>query len=139
MQDVSDETSVLSDAPVALPDVAEDKAGGDKPWTVRGVPPEARNAAIAAAKRSDVNIGAWLTRAVRVAVKAEREESRAVATVGAAPLPVCPVADVQVAFSVAQQLSEATGKPVPRRIARAIQKQLLANLGVPQREASRAS
>ena len=86
MQSVSEETSA-QDYDVVVVGGADLGGGGfDKPWTVRGVPPEARNAAIAAAKRAEVNIGAWLTRAVRVAVKAEREESRAVAKIGAARL-----------------------------------------------------
>lgn len=36
-----------------------------KPWTVKGLPPEERNAAIAAAKRDGVTIGDWLARAIR--------------------------------------------------------------------------
>ena len=131
MQSVSEETSA-QDYDVVVVGGADLGGGGfDKPWTVRGVPPEARNAAIAAAKRAEVNIGAWLTRAVRVAVKAEREESRAVAKIGAAPVAVRPVSDVQAAMDVALQLSAATGKPISRRLSRAIQRQLMANLTAP--------
>lgn len=43
-----------------------------KPWTVKGIAPEERNAAIAAADRADMTIGEWLTRAIRTQVQADQ-------------------------------------------------------------------
>lgn len=43
-----------------------------KPWTVRGVPPEVRNAALSAAKRSGMGVGDWLDRAIRHYVQHEK-------------------------------------------------------------------
>lgn len=43
-----------------------------KPWTVRGVPPEVRNAALSAAKRSGMGVGEWLDRAIRHYVQHEK-------------------------------------------------------------------
>lgn len=42
------------------------------PWGIRGVPVEARNAAIAAARREGMTLGEWLDRAIRHEVKAGR-------------------------------------------------------------------
>ena len=46
-----------------------------KPWTVRGVPPEVRNAALSAAKRSGMGVGDWLDRAIRHYVQHEKSAS----------------------------------------------------------------
>lgn len=46
-----------------------------KPWTVRGVPPEVRNAALSAAKRSGMGVGEWLDRAIRHYVQHEKNGS----------------------------------------------------------------
>ena len=47
-----------------------------KPWTVKGIPPEERNAAIAAAEREGLTIGEWLTRAIRTQVQADHRSDR---------------------------------------------------------------
>ena len=54
-----------------------------KPWTIKGISPEARNAAIAAAERARQPIGEWVSRAIRSQVQSDRQESRA-------PVPVLP-------------------------------------------------
>ena len=54
-----------------------------KPWTIKGISPEARNAAIAAAERARQPIGEWVSRAIRSQVQSDRQESRA-------PVPVIP-------------------------------------------------
>lgn len=46
-----------------------------KPWTVRGIPPEVRNAALSAAKRSGLGVGDWLDRAIRHYVQHEKNAS----------------------------------------------------------------
>lgn len=59
-----------------------DTSDSVKPWTIRGVPPEERNAAIEAAKRSDMNLGDWLARAIRTHIQNENQSSRAPVPVG---------------------------------------------------------
>lgn len=46
-----------------------------KPWTIRGVPPEVRNAALSAAKRSGMGVGEWLDRAIRHYVQHEKNST----------------------------------------------------------------
>ena len=51
----------LSDNPAAEFDIGDRLSDTGKtspaPWTIRGIPPEERNAAIEAAKRSDMTLG----------------------------------------------------------------------------------
>lgn len=47
-----------------------------KPWSIRGVHPEVRNAALAAAKRDGVTIGDWLDRAIRSHIKNGRNPEK---------------------------------------------------------------
>lgn len=54
--------------PMESQTVAEDV----KPWTIKGIGPEERNAAIAAADRADVLIGEWMCRAIRSQVKLDQ-------------------------------------------------------------------
>lgn len=66
---LTDPASVESDYPAKLGGLCSKKGGlvseTVKPWTVKGLPPEERNAAIAAAKREGVTMGEWLGRAIR--------------------------------------------------------------------------
>jgi hypothetical protein len=48
-----------------------------KPWTIKNVPPEERNAAIAAAQRASQTMGEWLSRAIRSQVKEDAGAQRA--------------------------------------------------------------
>src|SRR5690242_13080259 len=47
-----------------------------RPWTIKGIPPEERNAAIAAAEREGLTIGEWLTRAIRTQAQADHRSDR---------------------------------------------------------------
>ena len=51
----------------------EDVSDRVKPWTIKGIAPEERNAAIAAADRQDMNIGEWLSRAIRAQVQSDHQ------------------------------------------------------------------
>lgn len=57
-----------------------------KPWTIRNVPPDVRNAALSAAKRRGVDIGELVSRALLSDIQAERQEQRAPAVVRPAPI-----------------------------------------------------
>jgi hypothetical protein len=97
---------------------ADRKANGSdriKPWTIKGVAPEERNAAIAAADRADQNIGVWLGRAIRLAVQADQSRP---------PVPVqteetdrpADLSDLERMVAMAQQLATASGRPPPRTV-----------------------
>lgn len=45
-----------------------------KPWTIRNVPPNVRNAALAAAKRRGLDIGELVSRALVSDIQAERQD-----------------------------------------------------------------
>lgn len=56
-----------------------------KPWTIKGIAPEHRNAAIAAADRADVLIGEWMSRAILSQVKIDQRTAVASATTQSGP------------------------------------------------------
>jgi hypothetical protein len=45
---------------------------GPKPWTIRNVTQEARDTAISAAKSADVDLGAWVSHAIRQTALSDR-------------------------------------------------------------------
>jgi len=85
-----------------------------KPWSIRGVHPEVRNAALSAAKREGVTIGEWLDRAIRSHVKNGRKHGENVSD--NAVRQVADLSDAERLVSMISQLSEA-GAPVPKSVA----------------------
>lgn len=88
-----------------------------KPWTIKGIPPEIRNAAIAAADREDKTIGEWIGRAILQTIKADRQADRA-------PVPVeqprvgpsdagLDLDRIERLAAVAERMAAAAQKPVP--------------------------
>ena len=49
-----------------------------KPWTVKNIPADVRDAAIRMAKKDGVQIGEWLTLAIREKIKGDRQKGRAI-------------------------------------------------------------
>ena len=94
-----------------------------KPWTVKGIPPEERNAAIAAAEREGLTIGEWLTRAIRTQVQADHRSDRlpvALDTpVSSASDRQSDLADLERVVELAKTLASANGEPIPSTITRA--------------------
>src|SRR3954469_1511223 len=94
-----------------------------KPWTVKGIPPEERNAAIAAAEREGLTIGEWLTRAIRTQVQTDHRSDRLpVALDPPASLPSdrqADLADLERVVELAKTLAAANGQPIPATITRA--------------------
>ena len=88
-----------------------------RPWTLKGVPEEARSAAIAQAERDRAPIGKWVARAILEQIKRDREEPKALARrgqiVSAAP------EDVREAIGLLRELRDATGEPPPASVTRA--------------------
>lgn len=90
-----------------------------KPWTVKGVTPEIRNAAIAAAGREKMAIGAWLGRAILGQVRADRSQDRAPVAVGPTVRPETDLADIERLIAATAELAQASGEPPPKGITRA--------------------
>jgi hypothetical protein len=63
-----------------------EKTSREKSWIIEGIGPEERNAAIAAADRAGQRIEAWLTRAIRALVQAERQAIRGTQGIGPSTL-----------------------------------------------------
>src|SRR4051794_17082858 len=94
-----------------------------KPWTVKGIPPEERNAAIAAAEREGLTIGEWLTRAIRTQVQADHRSDRLPVTLDP-PLPPkvdrqSDLSDLERMITLAEKIASANGQPIPAGITRA--------------------
>lgn len=88
-----------------------------KPWSIRGVPPESRNAAIAAANREKMAIGAWMDRAIRTQVQADlgRQTAPAVSSDNDRPTRQT-IDDVAKVVGLISEMS-AAGAPPPKRVA----------------------
>lgn len=85
-----------------------------KPWSIRGVHPEVRNAALAAAKRDGATIGEWLDRAIRLYVKSGKKPQEN--TSDNAVRQVADLSDAERLVSMISRLAEA-GAPVPKSVA----------------------
>lgn len=88
-----------------------------KPWTIKNIPPEDRNAAIAAAERERMDIGPWICRAIRTQIQADLGQDRAPVVVNG-PLSPAPTTldDIGRMIELARELAAVTGKPAPRTI-----------------------
>ena len=85
-----------------------------KPWSIRGVHPEVRNAALSAARREGLTIGDWLDRAIRSHIKIGRKQGE-----NLSDTPVRQATDLSDAerlVSMIAQLS-AAGAPIPKSVA----------------------
>ena len=99
--------------------MADDESYRVKPWTIKGIPPEIRNAAIAAADREKMAIGAWLGRAILGQVKTDRTQDRAPAVVGPEVRPEADLADIERLIAATAELAQAAGEPPPKAVTRA--------------------
>jgi hypothetical protein len=99
--------------------MADDESDRVKPWTIKGIPPEIRNAAIAAADREKLAIGAWLGRAILGQVKADRSQDRAPVLVGLTVAPEADLADIERLIAATAELAQAAGEPPPKGVTRA--------------------
>src|ERR687885_2443604 len=91
----------------------EENTAQVKPWTVKGIPPEERNAAIAAAEREGLTIGEWLTRAIRLQVQADRKSDRVPVVMEEAVRPTADrtsdLADLERMIALAGKIAQANG------------------------------
>jgi len=88
-----------------------------KPWTIKGVIPEVRNGAIAAAERARQPIGEWVSRAIRGQVQADRQENRAPVPVGPGSAPTADLVELEPLVALTASLSSA-GAPPPKAVSR---------------------
>lgn len=85
-----------------------------KPWSIRGVHPEVRNAALAAAKRNNMTIGEWLDRAIRSHIKNVNNQEGNLSDKSVQQ--VTDLSDAERIVNMIAKLSEA-GAPVPKSVA----------------------
>lgn len=91
-----------------------------KPWTIKGIPPEARNAAIAAAEREDQTIGEWISRAIRQTIQADRQVDRAPVPLEQPQVrpsdPAVDLTSLERMMAIAERVHAMSGKPLPQDI-----------------------
>lgn len=113
-----------------------------KPWSIRGVHPEVRNAALSAAKRDGMTIGEWLDRAIRSHIKDVRNPRENLSD--NIIQQVTDLSDAERLVGMITKLSEA-GAPVPKSVSskayaiirdslKGVQKQQKAALPAPKTE-----
>lgn len=94
-----------------------------KPWTIKGIGPEERNAAIAAAERVGMTIGEWLTRAIRTQVQADHQADRAPVVIEQAVQPKADreadLAAMERMIALAERIATANKQAIPKSITRA--------------------
>src|SRR3954452_9118370 len=94
---------------------AAEAAGRVEPWTIKGIPPEERNAAIAAADREGLTIGEWLTRAIRTQVQTDHRSDRLPVTLDPPAFSASDrqsdLADLERVVALAKTLASANGEP----------------------------
>jgi hypothetical protein len=91
-----------------------------KPWTIRGIRPEIRNAAIAAAKRDKLELGEWFNRNIPAIIQHIRRQNRMPA-VRPEPASVRPEArlsdylnELERMAEIMLQVRDATGRAPPK-------------------------
>jgi hypothetical protein len=118
-------------------DVNVESSENIKPWTIKNIAPEERNAAIEAAQRARLPLGAWMSRAIRTQIKEDLNASRAPVVVSASPpAPVAPaiaapdttIIELDEMASLAERVSRMSGKPVPRAITRSLLRHIRSRL-----------
>lgn len=103
-----------------------------KPWTIKNVAPEERNAAIGAAKRDRMDLGPWLSQAIRQKIQADRQVDRRPVPL---EIPTVRPSDPQLDLTalermvvLAEKVAAASGKPMPRDLRGATHKLLRVGL-----------
>jgi hypothetical protein len=101
-------------------DERADQSDQIKPWTVKGIAPEDRNAAISAADRAGMKIGEWLSRAIRAQAQADFQVSRTPPIPVGQPVGQEPMrSDLDAMdrlIAMAERLSATAGEPPPKGV-----------------------
>jgi hypothetical protein len=88
-----------------------------KPWTIKGVKPDIRNAIIAHAAREKMPLGEWIERAGRAYIQADRQKDKAPVVVGQQVRPTVDLAEVERTVAMIKDLAD-SGAPPPKTISR---------------------
>lgn len=99
--------------------MSDDPGDRVKPWTIKGIPAEARNAAIAAAERERQTLGEWMARAIRTQIQSDRQRDRAPTLVGPEPILLADLGEIERLIAATAELAQASGEPPPKAITRA--------------------
>lgn len=95
-----------------------DQADGVRPWTIKNIAPEERNASIAAAKRDKMDLGPWISLAIRQKIQADRQADRRPVPVdaptGRPSTPPVDLTSLERMVALAEKVAAASGKPMPR-------------------------
>lgn len=83
----------------------------EKSWGIRGVPADARQAVINLAKKDGINVGEWITVAIREKIKNDRAQSRALVTVETNPRNSVSLADASQALDMLERLRKMDIEP----------------------------
>jgi hypothetical protein len=92
---------------------------GVPPWTIKGVPPEVRYAAVKAAKDAEQTQAEWLSRAIRTLIQHDRQQNRLPVPVGQPVRLADPEADlleIERLMGVVKDLHGVTAAPPPKRL-----------------------
>lgn len=100
-----------------MADNEADQSDGVKPWTIKGVPPDIRNAIIAHAAREKMALGEWIARAGRAYIQSDRQRDKTPAVVGPTVRPQADLAEIERVVAMAAQLA-AAGAPPPKTLSR---------------------
>ena len=100
-----------------MADDETDQSDAVKPWTIKGVPPDIRNAIISHANREKMALGEWIARAGRSYIQADRQRDKAPMIVGPQVQPQADLAEIERVVAMASQLA-AAGAPPPKAVSR---------------------
>ena len=100
-----------------MADAASEQSDGVKPWTIKGVPPDIRNAIIAHANREKMALGEWIARAGRAYIQSDRNKDKTPVVVGLEVRPQANLSEIERVVTMASQLA-AAGAPPPKAVSR---------------------
>lgn len=83
----------------------------DKSWGIRGVPADARQAVISLAKKDGINVGEWITIAIREKIKADRNQSKALVLAESIPRNSVNLTDASQALEMLERLRKMDIEP----------------------------
>jgi hypothetical protein len=93
-----------------------DESDRVKPWTIKGIRIDIRNAAIAAASHDGLPLGKWFERNIPAIIQHNRQKTRMTVVADQPVIPADPKADLEEirdVLAIARDLREATGEPTP--------------------------
>ncbi len=115
----SDRIAIPSNQKATVSNTSSDSTA--KSWSIRDVPANVRHAAVAGAKRDEISVGEWITRAIIGKVRSDRASGRTPAVIAPPRALLDPAADLDAAerlIALAERLATISGKATPRSVTR---------------------